>query len=211
CSTTCGMGAIWRTVHCSTGSDNDCNRTKRPVPARRCYIRPCSAWRVGNWSKCSRNCGGGVKKRDVHCIDIRERRHLRPFHCQSVLNKPPTSLACNSKPCMDWYISAWGECSKACDGGRQERLVMCPEHGRCDEMLRLNGTRMCNVHPCTKWMKGSWGRCTVRCGGGIQRRLVKCVNTVTGEAEEDSSRCDHEPWPENTQKCNVQECDTSNQ
>ncbi|XP_059495179.1 A disintegrin and metalloproteinase with thrombospondin motifs 7 [Stegostoma tigrinum] len=211
CSTTCGMGAIWRTVHCSTGLDNDCNRTKRPVPARRCYIRPCSAWRVGNWSKCSRNCGGGVKKRDVHCIDIRERRHLRPFHCQSVLNKPPTSLACNSKPCMDWYISAWGECSKACDGGQQDRLVMCPEHGRCDEMLRRNSTRMCNVHPCTKWMKGSWGRCTVRCGGGIQRRLVKCVNTVTGEAEEDSSRCDHEPWPENTQKCNVQECDTSNQ
>ncbi|XP_043533060.1 A disintegrin and metalloproteinase with thrombospondin motifs 7-like isoform X1 [Chiloscyllium plagiosum] len=211
CSTTCGLGAIWRTVHCSTGSNNDCNTTKRPVPARRCYIRPCSAWRVGNWSKCSRNCGGGVKNREVQCIDIRERRHLRPFHCQSVLNKPPTSLACNSKPCMDWYISAWGECSKACDGGQQERLVMCPGHGRCDETIRLNSTRMCNVHPCTKWMKGSWGRCTVRCGGGIQRRLVKCVNTVTGEAEEDSSRCDHEPWPENTQKCNVQECDTSDQ
>ncbi|XP_067874310.1 A disintegrin and metalloproteinase with thrombospondin motifs 7-like isoform X2 [Heterodontus francisci] len=211
CSTTCGMGAIWRTVHCSTGSDNDCNRTKRPVPARRCYIRPCSAWSVGNWSKCSKNCGGGVKIRDVQCIDIRDRRHLRPFHCQSVLHKPPTSLACNSKPCMDWYISAWGECSKACDGGEQERLVMCPEYGRCDGRLRMNSTRMCNVHPCTKWMKGSWGQCTVRCGGGIQRRLVKCVNTVTGQAEEDSSRCDHEPWPENTQKCNLQECDTNEQ
>ncbi|XP_078097325.1 A disintegrin and metalloproteinase with thrombospondin motifs 7-like [Mustelus asterias] len=211
CSTTCGMGAIWRTVHCSTGSDSNCNKTKRPVPARRCYIRPCSAWRVGNWSRCSRNCGGGVKVRDVQCIDTRDRRHLRPFHCQSVLIKPPTSLACNSKQCMDWYMSAWGECSKACDGGVQERLVMCPEHGRCDEMLRLNSTRMCNIHPCTKWMKGSWGRCTVRCGGGIQRRLVKCVNTVTGQAEEDSSRCDHEPWPENTQKCNLQECDTSEQ
>ncbi|XP_041031299.1 A disintegrin and metalloproteinase with thrombospondin motifs 7 [Carcharodon carcharias] len=211
CSTTCGMGAIWRTVHCSTGSENDCNKTKRPVPARRCYIRPCSTWRVGNWSKCSRNCGGGVKIRDVQCIDTRDRRHLRPFHCQSVLHKPPTSLACNSKPCMDWYISAWGECSKACDGGEQERLVMCPEYGRCDEMLRMNSTRMCNDHPCTKWMKGSWGRCTVRCGGGIQRRLVKCINTVTGQAEEDSSRCDHEPWPENTQKCNLQECDPSEQ
>ncbi|XP_067827399.1 A disintegrin and metalloproteinase with thrombospondin motifs 7-like isoform X2 [Heptranchias perlo] len=209
CSTTCGMGAIWRAVHCSTGSDSNCDRTKRPVPARRCYIRPCSAWRVGNWSKCSKNCGDGVKIRDVQCIDIRDRRHLRPFHCQPVLHKPPTSLACNSKPCMDWYMSSWGECSKACDEGEQERLVMCPEFGRCDEMLRPNSTRMCNAHPCTKWMKGSWGQCTATCGGGIQRRLVKCVNTVTGRAEEDSSRCDHEPWPENTQKCNLQECDTS--
>uniref|UniRef100_UPI00398F19DC A disintegrin and metalloproteinase with thrombospondin motifs 7-like n=1 Tax=Pristiophorus japonicus TaxID=55135 RepID=UPI00398F19DC len=211
CSTTCGLGAIWRTVQCSTRSDNDCDRNKRPVPARRCYIRPCSAWHVGNWSKCSRNCGGGMKIRDAQCIDIRDRRPLRPFHCQPVLHKPPTNLACNSKPCMDWYMSSWGECSEACDGGEQERLVMCPKFGRCDERLRINSTRMCNVHPCTKWMKGSWGQCTAPCGGGLQRRLVKCVNTVTGQAEEDSSRCDHEPWPENTQKCNLQDCDASEQ
>ncbi|XP_051896607.1 A disintegrin and metalloproteinase with thrombospondin motifs 7-like [Pristis pectinata] len=209
CSTTCGLGAIWRTVQCSSGSDDDCDTTKRPVPARRCYIRPCSAWRVGNWSKCSKNCGGGVKIRDIQCIDIRDRRPLRPFHCQPVLHKPPTSLACNSKPCMDWYMSSWGECSKACGGGVQERLVMCPEFGHCDEMLRMNSTRACNVHPCTKWMKGSWGQCTATCGGGIQRRLVKCINTVTGRAEEDSNQCDHEPWPENTQKCNLQECNNT--
>lgn len=209
CSTTCGLGAIWRTVQCSSGSDDDCDSTKRPVPARRCYIRPCSAWRVGNWSKCSKNCGGGVKMRDVLCIDTRDRRPLRPFHCQPVLHKPPTSLACNSKLCMNWYMSSWGECSAACDGGVQERLVICPEFGHCDEMLRMNNTRECNVQPCTKWMKGSWGLCTATCGGGIQRRLVKCINMVTGQAEEDSSRCDHEPWPENTQKCNLQECNTT--
>ncbi|XP_059809012.1 A disintegrin and metalloproteinase with thrombospondin motifs 7-like [Hypanus sabinus] len=209
CSTTCGLGAIWRTVQCSSGRDSDCDKTKRPVPARRCYIRPCSAWHVGNWSRCSKNCGGGVKIRDVQCIDVRDRRPLRPFHCQPVLHKPPTSLACNSRPCLDWYTSSWGECSLACGGGVQERLVMCPKLGHCEETLRQNGTRVCNSHPCTKWMKGSWGQCTAMCGGGIQRRLVKCVNTVTGQAEEDSSQCDHEPWPENTQKCNVQECNST--
>lgn len=52
-------------------------------------------------------------------------------------------------------------------------------------------------------------QCTAPCGGGIQRRQVKCINTQTGVAEEDSSLCDHEPWPESTQKCNPQDCESS--
>lgn len=28
-------------------------------------------------------------------------------------------------------------------------------------------------------------------------------------AEEDSSVCGHEPWPESTQKCNPQDCESS--
>ncbi|XP_010015207.1 PREDICTED: A disintegrin and metalloproteinase with thrombospondin motifs 7-like, partial [Nestor notabilis] len=122
CSVTCGVGAIWRTVRCSTGSDAACAAANKPVPARRCSLRPCSSWRVGNWSKCSRSCGGGTKVRDVHCIDTRDQRLLRPFHCQAALYKPPAQLPCQSSPCLDWYMSSWRECSEACGGGEQERL-----------------------------------------------------------------------------------------
>ncbi|XP_029430634.1 LOW QUALITY PROTEIN: A disintegrin and metalloproteinase with thrombospondin motifs 7 [Rhinatrema bivittatum] len=209
CSTTCGLGALWRAVQCSTGKDRECDKTKKPIPARRCYLRPCALWHVGNWSKCSKNCGGGLKFRDVQCIDTREQRLLRPFHCQAMLFKPSVQTSCHPEPCMEWYTSSWRECSEACGGGEQERLVTCPELGRCDDILKPSTLRSCNLHPCTTWVVGSWGECTASCGGGVQRRLVKCVNTQTGDTEEDPSKCDHEVWPENTQKCNPQDCNNT--
>ncbi|NWW34426.1 ATS7 metalloproteinase, partial [Panurus biarmicus] len=209
CSATCGVGAVWRPVRCSSGSDGGCAAADRPVPARRCSLRPCSAWRVGSWSKCSRSCGGGTKVRDVHCVDTREQRLLRPFHCQAGLSQPPAQLPCQISPCLHWYTSSWRECSEPCGGGEQARLVTCPEPGRCEETSRPNSTRPCNTQPCTTWVVGSWGQCSAPCGGGIQRRQVKCIDTRTGVAEEDSSLCDHEPWPDSTQKCNPQDCASS--
>uniref|UniRef100_A0A6J0V7N1 A disintegrin and metalloproteinase with thrombospondin motifs 7 isoform X1 n=1 Tax=Pogona vitticeps TaxID=103695 RepID=A0A6J0V7N1_9SAUR len=206
CSTTCGLGAIWRSVRCRSGKEEDCSHTTKPVPAQRCYPRPCATWRIGNWSKCSRTCGDGVKFRDIHCVDSRDQRHLRPFHCQGVLYKPPIQMTCKNKPCLGWYTSSWRECSELCGGGEQERLVTCPEFGRCDEALQPKNTRSCNIHPCTKWTVGSWGQCSATCGGGIQRRQVKCINTKTGEAEDGTSLCDHEQQPGTVQKCNLQDC-----
>uniref|UniRef100_A0A6I8NB96 ADAM metallopeptidase with thrombospondin type 1 motif 7 n=1 Tax=Ornithorhynchus anatinus TaxID=9258 RepID=A0A6I8NB96_ORNAN len=109
CSTTCGLGGIWRTVRCSSGREEDCVLANKPVPARRCYLRPCASWSTGNWSKCSKNCGGGSKVRDVHCADLRDQRPLRPFHCQPLLGKPPAQLPCHVDPCLDWYMSSWRE------------------------------------------------------------------------------------------------------
>nr|XP_035924580.1 A disintegrin and metalloproteinase with thrombospondin motifs 7 [Halichoerus grypus] len=207
CSTTCGLGAVWRPVHCSSGREEDCVPASRPQPARRCRLRPCAAWHTGNWSKCSRSCGGGSSVRDVQCVDTQDLRPLRPFHCQPGPAMPPARRPCGVQPCLSWYISSWRECSEACGGGEQHRLVTCPEPGLCEEALKPNSTRPCNTHPCTQWVVGPWSQCSAPCGGGVQRRLVRCVNTQTGLPEGDSEQCSHEAWPESSRPCGSQDCE----
>lgn len=65
CSVTCGVGAIWRTVRCSTGRDDSCATANKPVPARRCSLRPCSSWRVGNWSKVKAGRREGIPQKSM--------------------------------------------------------------------------------------------------------------------------------------------------
>ncbi|XP_047437558.1 A disintegrin and metalloproteinase with thrombospondin motifs 7 [Mugil cephalus] len=210
CSTSCGLGAIWRPLACSTGADSDCDPAKRPAPAQRCYLRPCSSWKIGEWSKCSKNCEGGFKSREVQCFDLRDQRPLRPFHCRAMSSRPQTQIPCNLQPCLDWYTSSWGQCSEVCGGGEQQRIVTCPEDDQCDRDLQPSNMQSCNSQPCAQWHTGSWGQCSASCGGGVQHRLMKCVNTKAEMEEEvDQTQCDHEPQPETTQKCNTQECDSA--
>uniref|UniRef100_A0A8C5PGP1 A disintegrin and metalloproteinase with thrombospondin motifs 7 n=1 Tax=Leptobrachium leishanense TaxID=445787 RepID=A0A8C5PGP1_9ANUR len=206
CSTSCGLGAMWRQVWCSEDGSNTCNPDVKPAPAHRCFLRPCASWSVGPWSKCSQSCGTGIKTRDVNCNNIRDKRILRPFHCQTVASKPRTQMPCQKQQCMEWNVTSWSECSEDCGEGFQERDVSCLQPGRCNEYLKPSFKRSCNNHPCTTWSVAPWSRCTASCGGGIQERQVKCLNTRTRMAEEDSSLCDHLPRPDNTQKCNLQEC-----
>ncbi|KFP36788.1 A disintegrin and metalloproteinase with thrombospondin motifs 12, partial [Chlamydotis macqueenii] len=205
CSTTCGIGAFWRHVECSSGNTSDCQHMKKPDPARKCYLRPCASWKTGNWSKCSANCNGGFKTRDVHCIDISEKRLLRPFHCQLLGYKPQLNTSCNLEPCLQWHVEPWNECSRTCGGGQQKRRIYCPEGGYCDWKKRPDAIASCNRQPCTQWIYQAWGPCTVSCGGGIQQRTVKCKNVETNETEDDSM-CVDKPKPIEYQKCNLQDC-----
>ncbi|XP_055010786.1 A disintegrin and metalloproteinase with thrombospondin motifs 7 [Boleophthalmus pectinirostris] len=207
CSTSCGLGAVWRSLSCSTGSEVDCDPAKRPAPAQRCYLRPCSTWNLGPWTKCSRACGGGVRMRDVQCFDMRDARPLRPFHCRATSVRPPSLAPCNLQPCLDWYTSSWGQCSEVCGGGQQQRMVTCPEEDQCDPDHEPEHIQRCNNQPCAQWLTGSWGQCSASCGGGLQLRLIKCVDTREEPAQElEPSHCNQEPQPDSTRKCELQEC-----
>ncbi|CAK6950782.1 LOW QUALITY PROTEIN: A disintegrin and metalloproteinase with thrombospondin motifs 12 [Scomber scombrus] len=209
CSTTCGIGAIWRKVMCSTQNDNDCAKLKRPEPARTCHLQPCATWQSGSWSKCPDNCSVvGRKYRDVQCVDSQSNRPLRPFHCQATSSRPISTLSCPHKTCMTWSVSPWGPCSGSCGEGVRERLVYCPEPHHCSTPLRPNSTEPCGLKPCTLWKTKEWEECSVSCGGGQQQRDVNCVS------EEDlavmpNSLCEKISKPETLRKCSMQECKTN--
>ncbi|KAI3377426.1 hypothetical protein L3Q82_008615 [Scortum barcoo] len=165
CSTSCGLGAIWRTLACSTGLDSDCDLAKRPAPAQRCYLRPCSTWKVEAWSKCSKNCEGGIKSREVQCFDMRDQRPLRPFHCRAMSSRPQTQLPCNLQPCLDWYTSSWGQCSASCGGGVQRRLIKCVntkaetleevDGAQCNHEPQPESDQKCNLQQCESAPSGA--------------------------------------------------------
>ncbi|XP_054439897.1 A disintegrin and metalloproteinase with thrombospondin motifs 12 [Pteronotus mesoamericanus] len=207
CSTTCGLGAYWRRVECSTQVDADCAAIQRPDPAKRCHLRPCAGWRVGNWSKCSRNCSGGFQIREVQCVDSRDQQSLRPFHCQFLAGlPPPMSKRCHPEPCEDWQVEPWSQCSRSCGGGVQRRAVACPS-GLCDEAKRPVSTAPCHGPPCCHWATGNWNLCTASCGGGFQKRTVRCVSSEDNKTDDQGQcLCDHEPRPPELRKCNRQAC-----
>ncbi|KAJ8262663.1 hypothetical protein COCON_G00151200 [Conger conger] len=207
CSTSCGLGAVWRAVSCSSEREGDCAGLHRPDPARRCHLRPCATWHSGNWSKCPEGCLEGRKVREVQCVDSQSKRPLRPFHCQALAHKPQSSLPCAPLPCLDWHTSPWGKCSKSCGEGLRERLVYCPEFNRCVPAGRPNSTEVCNLHQCSQWVSGDWEKCTASCGGGVQHRVVKCVNTDKEvKAGASGSQCEKSTRPDSFRKCNLKEC-----
>ncbi|KAK5870911.1 hypothetical protein PBY51_003819 [Eleginops maclovinus] len=209
CSTTCGIGAIWRTVICSSQNDEDCASKKRPEPARTCHLQPCATWQSGSWSKCPENCAlVGRRYREVQCVDSQSKRPLRPFHCQAVSSRPLSTLTCPHKPCMSWSTSPWGPCSGSCDIGVQERLVYCSKPHRCSTTLRPNSTQPCSLKPCTDWRAEEWEECSVSCGGGQQQREVNCLSEKE-MAVMPNSLCEKISKPETLRKCNMQECKTN--
>ncbi|XP_047238126.1 A disintegrin and metalloproteinase with thrombospondin motifs 12 isoform X2 [Girardinichthys multiradiatus] len=204
CSTTCGIGALWRTVMCSSENDEDCANIKRPEPARTCHLQPCATWQTGSWSKCPENCGLVRRRhRDVQCVDSQSKRPLRPFHCQTVSSRPLSTLVCPHKPCMNWTVSPWGLCSGSCGEGIRQRLVYCPEPHRCSTTFRPNNTELCSLKTCNRWEAEDWGKCSVSCGEGQQQRAVSCVS---GNLAIVPNRFCESSKPETLRKCNMQEC-----
>ncbi|XP_073960715.1 ADAMTS-like no long nerve cord [Choristoneura fumiferana] len=112
CTKSCGIGIQTREVSCihevTRGGTNTVvvpnSMCPQPPPPDRqyCNVLDCPVrWHTGEWSKCSKTCGGGIKQREVECKQVMAQSHVveRPISsCNSP--RPAPTKPCNTRPCL---------------------------------------------------------------------------------------------------------------
>ncbi|XP_071455660.1 thrombospondin type-1 domain-containing protein 4-like [Hetaerina americana] len=137
CSVTCGEGVRRRNVHCTYPGDDDvdsaaendsddnevleeeCPPEERPPEEEACDMGSCSkdTWFFTEWSsKCSSECGSGIRTRHVHCSGAGVNDIPGSGSCDPS-TRPLESMACSS-PAEDcphgtgsWFAGPWSKCS----------------------------------------------------------------------------------------------------
>ncbi|XP_012941731.1 mucin-like protein [Aplysia californica] len=146
----CDGGVKTRTRECTkqpcdepTSQEAACNEQDCPIDGG------VGEW--GDWSACSRSCGGGERIRYRFCDNPAPDHGGRD--CDVELTE---TEECGQQPCPidggveDW--SEWSECSVSCGGGSQTRIRACnspsPAHGGRTCSDPLNEDQDCNTQEC---------------------------------------------------------------
>ncbi|KAL6439062.1 hypothetical protein ACFW04_003807 [Cataglyphis niger] len=217
CSTTCGRGIRNRTVTCITSGES-CSLANKPESQKACEITTCNAvtdvghhapWLYSEWSsKCSSECGNGLKIRRVACADGSE------LFCNPK-ERPDTEMHCFERGTNcdrpKWFTGPWTSCSVSCGVGMQHRDIACIARTN-DEFVVLSAKNCSDPKPVTKqvcrmsicspeWFTSNWSTCSATCGNGVQTRLVRCI--VEGIS---SINCPEITKPTTEQRCNMEPC-----
>jgi len=171
-----------------------------------CNNFPCPVdgiWKQwGSWEECSASCGGGIKTRKREC----EGPFNGGLECAGDASEEAT---CGETLCpvdgvfKDW--SPWGECSKSCGGGVQERTREChgPFYGGAECDGDFKETQVCSTTACPidgVWSKWSdWTDCSKTCAGGFTERSRTCEGPFYGGKD-----CDGKA--KETKECNPTPC-----
>ncbi|PAV67769.1 hypothetical protein WR25_04264 [Diploscapter pachys] len=125
--------------------------TGRVVPERLCadrkrpkgQTRPCppllcpSSWLASDWSDCLPQCGIGIRKRTVYCVQQTNNQTINvPDKFCVNYTKPPSEESCTSNVCGHWEASRWSRCSTSCGQGVKRRSVECIGGTDCEEKNR---------------------------------------------------------------------------
>uniref|UniRef100_F1N7N4 ADAM metallopeptidase with thrombospondin type 1 motif 16 n=1 Tax=Bos taurus TaxID=9913 RepID=F1N7N4_BOVIN len=222
CSVSCGGGqttaraACYRDLRVPVNA-SFCSPDARPVTGVvPCKVSACPpSWSVGNWSACSRTCGGGTQSRAVQCT---RRAHYKSERVSASLCPQPvpsSRQACQPQSCPPaWSTGPWAECSRTCGKGWRKRSVACKSTNpsaraqllpdavcttepkpRTHEACLL---RRCHKHRKLQWLVSAWSQCSVTCERGTQKRFLKCAEKyVSGKYRElASKKCLHLPQPQ---------------
>ncbi|KAE8751962.1 hypothetical protein FOCC_FOCC001439, partial [Frankliniella occidentalis] len=169
CSKSCLGGVQESIIHCIRDQDGKsvtphlCKMEPKPeTRTRTCNDQPCPPrWNYTEFSKCSDECGMGIKIRDVSCIhEVTTNQQITIANSRCPQPEPPARSYCNVLDCQPaWNVSDWSKCSRPCAGGLKTRTVTCTQRmaqnhvvarpaSMCPEHLKPQERRPCNSKPC---------------------------------------------------------------
>ncbi|XP_052766205.1 uncharacterized protein LOC128207366 isoform X2 [Mya arenaria] len=184
-------------------------------------------WSHGEWTPCSAQCGSGIQRRVVSCVDREERQVTNERSCDQA-SRPITVQQCDNGDCrtdttnafVRWQVGRWGACSTSCDIGDQVQDVFCEavlgdnstrrvDNEQC--LFRFQAKpqyrRSCNEDvSCPMWMHSAWGKCSVSCGEGVQTRLVDCRAHRGQRRPYPNTSCETGQRPTDRRRCQLAPC-----
>lgn len=154
--------------------------------AKPCVVANASTaptWRLGEWSPCSVQCGGGTRNRTVQCVATPGDRVLAPAACdRPATPRPPSTSKCNTAPCIayTYQVGPWSACSVQCGGGTRNRTVQCIDGSGAPSTdcrgIQPPAQQRCNEAPCA----GACGHCSGR--GRCVDAACRCEGGWSGRA-----------------------------
>ncbi|XP_019343740.2 A disintegrin and metalloproteinase with thrombospondin motifs 18 isoform X2 [Alligator mississippiensis] len=199
CSTACGGGhftakALCLQDHHMRVNSSFCDpRTKPVTETKLCNTNPCPAyWSTGEWSTCSKSCGGGQQSRLIQCVQKKSfQKEEVVAHSLCPVSTPAQVQMCNNRDCPpEWSTGPWSQCSKTCGRGIKKRDVYCKGNSSfkvkilpeslCSREPKPEPQQTCVLGRCPKndrlqWMISSWSECSTSCGPGVRKREMKCI------------------------------------
>ncbi|KAL1786618.1 A disintegrin and metalloproteinase with thrombospondin motifs 13 [Sigmodon hispidus] len=145
CSVSCGAGLRWVTYSCQDQAQNTrvnsslCQGNPQPPAWQEpCVPAPCPPyWTAGDFSPCSVSCGGGLRERLVHCVEVQDGfvRTLPPARCKVVAQQPAAEMeSCNSQPCPTIpEVSVPGPCMSTCEDLASRNVTCVPRAGDLED------------------------------------------------------------------------------
>jgi len=174
CSASCAGGVMQLTRKITThpvgGSKCPVLVAQKPCNMHKCPIN-CKLMDWQGWSSCTAKCGGGIMER-ARAITV------APMHGGAACGETSEAMSCNTQNCdqdcelSDW--TAWGGCSKECNGGTSERVktIVTPVvgDGTCADM---GGKERLEYKPCNQFLcQRPKGFATLRCESKVDVILV---------------------------------------